>query len=653
MNNWKDLVGRPTIVATLVALLVRGVHLACLAGADPLFRFPVVDSWFHLHQAQQILSDGWLLPGHGAYYKGPLYSYWLAILTSLAGPVGAVIVGKLLNVVIGALSCGWVARIAEQLGGRGAAWMAGLLASCYGPAVYEDGVLLQTSIVTFLLLVAGERLLEAAKHFVNGELDQQLSLLATAGASLGLLTATRGEGLLVIAAAAFYVYRHVAQRTPPPPGWSGVRAAGLIVIPALLVVAPVTLRNALLEHDPVLVSWNGGINLFMGNDPAFEQASGQWHPDLAWMRLYDAPAQLGLARGADHQRFFLHQAWLAFFDDPLAAGRRVIEKAGLLLSGYEISNNQRIDEARTHSPLLAVLQWRTRWFGFPFGLIAPWLGMGLVLAKRQLAPARGLLWMAAAWAIVPILFFNTARYRVSAILLLMPLAATGWLAGDPQRRTKALAVGFLLLVIGLMTMPLHPTQPPMEALNLADVAEREGRGDEALALRRRALAEEPTNPFALIRLADTLRVSGGCEEALPLYRRVLADRSLASDWHHAAVRSTARCYSLLGRSDQAIEWFERFAAAQPDRPTTAGRDDFWLRGTPPLLACEIRLDLARELALVGKVAEAASNLAWVTAECSESESLAHKAQQRLRELAQRMPQDQSIDPPDRQPETRP
>ena len=52
--------------------------------------------------------------------------------------------------------------------------------------------------------------------------------------------------------------------------WSPWRAGWMVLLPATLVIAPVTARNAVLERDPVIVSWNGGINLFMGDDPGFE-----------------------------------------------------------------------------------------------------------------------------------------------------------------------------------------------------------------------------------------------------------------------------------------------------------------------------------------------------------------------------------------------
>lgn len=351
------------LAPTLLAAVVRLGHLGFLAARDPLFREPVVDAWFHAHQALQIVDAGWLLPGTGAFYKGPLLSYLFAVLFSFFGPQTGVIALRLVNVVLGIAVVFLAARIAERLGGRRAAWIAGLATALYGMAVYFDATLLQPPLLSLLLLAAGERLLVARGA------DQPERPLAAAGLLLGLLTITRGEGLLSVALAALWAAVVSSRRA-----WeklSPLRAAALVVVPAVLVVAPVTVRNAVLERDPVVLSWNGGINFFMGNDPAFEQVSGNWHPDLAWMRLYDAPKMLGLTRGADHQRFFLRQAAWAIVHHPVRTAGLWLEKAALLFTGYEISDNQRIYEGRDKSPVLAALLWRWGPIAFPLAWPRP------------------------------------------------------------------------------------------------------------------------------------------------------------------------------------------------------------------------------------------------------------------------------------------
>lgn len=613
------------VPATLAAVL-RAVHLAAIAARDPLFRQPVIDAWFHWEEAGRILQHGWLLPGEGAFYKGPLYSYLLAIVRAVCGDGAGIWAARVLNVALGTLAVALLARVAGRWGGPRAGLICGLAAAAYGPAIYYDATLLQPALVASLLAGIVTLLDRACRA------SEPAGALAGAGALLGLLAITRGEALLAIAVLAVWVARHARRNC-----WVGLnrwRAAALLVLPALAVIAPVTLRNAVLERDPVLISWNGGINLFMGNDPGFDQWSGQWHPDLAWMRLYYAPAQLGGSVRAEHQRFFLRQSALAVAGDPGGTLARLIEKTNVLLSAYEISNNQRIGDARARSPVLATLLWHTRWFGFPFGLVLPLLGAGLVIGARRRPPAAtAALWLAAALAIVPVLFFNTARYRLGVILVLLPVASAGVAIDGRRRRVLATGVAISLFLISNGSIPRAPRLPPAEELDLADVALRTGDRPGALRWLETAVQREPNDPFVLMRYGDGLRLADRCDQAIESYRRVLAQPQLATDWHNAAIASIARCYAKQRNPAEAERWFLRFLQAEPDRPWTGTRPDFQLRGVPPLLACAARLELAAVLAEQARREEAIAQVLQVTVDCDDAPPLAQRARGALTALA--------------------
>ncbi len=627
----------PACLAVPVALaaVLRGVHLGLLAARDPLFAVPVVDSLFHAKEALRILESGWLLPGSAAFYKGPLYSYLLAVLIGLFGPVGGVVAGRVLSAVCGVLAVWLVARAALRFGGPAAAWAAGLALALNGTAIFYDAVLLPVSLTALLLLLAGERLAAAR----DGDEGLRVRSLALAGALLGLVALTRADGLIAALAAAGWAAWEARRRTWDAPG--AARAAALVLVPALAVVLPASARNAFVARDPVLISWNGGINLFMGNDPGFDQASGNWNPDLAWMRLYDAPAELGLRRGADHQRFFVRQALAAATADPATALELLGRKALLWFSGYEIANNQRFEDATRHSPLLAALLVQGRRLALPFGLLAPAIGAGLVLlGRRRAAEAAPWLVLAAAWASTPLLFFNTARFRLPAVVLLLVPAAVGWAglprawrAGERRQIAGAAGLALLLAIVASVTIPAATQLPPSEELNLADHAAEAGRADEALAWRRRAVERDPRDVMARIRLADTLRVQGACSEALEHYARVEERVDAAAEWRIAAMRSSGRCLAALGRYDEAADAYRQALDADPDRPRTAGRPDFHLRGVPPLAACRIRLELADALRRGGQPVAAAAELSAVVADCGEADRLAGRAQAGLRALA--------------------
>ena len=610
-----------------LALVLRGAHLGFLASRDPLFAIPVVDAWFHFGQAQQIVSRGWLLPGSGAFYKGPFYSYLAAVLIALLGDHAAVIAARVVGVVCGVASVALVARIARRLAGPRAAWIGGSMLAVWGTAIYFDATLLLTPLVTLMLLLAADRMMTGLDRAPFGP-------LGAAGAVLGVLSITRANGLLAVGAAACWALLaarrgHLRQVTP-------ARAAGLILIPAILVVTPVTLRNTFYARDPVIVSWNGGINLFMGNDPAFDQGSGNWHPDLTWTRLYTAPDKLGLTRGSEHQRFFLRQSWLRATEDPLGTVARIGHKALLLLTAHEISNNRRIDSVRSYSPLLGALMAHGSRWALPMSLGGPLLAAGLLLAWRagRRRQVLALLLLAAAWAVAPVLFFNTARYRLPALVLLMPAAAAGLAAGGRGRRlVVATVVGGVVMLVGGATIPRDSTLPPPDQVLLGEVLDHAGHSEQALEAFRRAWEVEPDNPFALARLGDALQKAGACEQALPLYRRIADDARLDLPWRQAAWRSEGRCLGILGRFDRAEAAYRRFLASDPDHPRSGGRPDFFLRDVPPITACEYRGELADLLVRAGRRELAVVELGRILTDCARAEPLTLRAREALRRLS--------------------
>jgi len=621
------------IVPVLVAAGLRVTQLSIMAQRDPLFRIPVSDEWFHMSQARRIVETGILLPGVTAYYKGPLFSYVLAGLIAGLGEDGAIVAARALNVVLGCVVVFFVARIASGLGGPAAAWTAGLVAAVHGIAIYYDTSLLLVPLVTALLLAATQFLLAA-----QGAGGLPTYRLIAAGALLGVLTTARANGLLLIGAAGLWAALE-ARRS----GWATGRAVALVVLPALLMLSPVTIRNTLAAKDPVLISWNGGINVFMGNDPGFDQTSGNWTTDMTWTRLYRAPFQLAPPeaprRGSDHQSFFLRQAASSALSHPAASAKAIAHKALLVLSDYEIVNNRRIADARQRSPLLAVLTAEAPRFALPFGVLGPFLAIGLVAAWRT-RPALLFFLLAAAIVVVPILFFNTARYRLPGLLLLVPLASAGWVAVARARipkRTLVVAVvtAVVVMVIGSATMPQTPTRPPSDLLYLAEVAWRNGRFEAAAQWRREALARDPTDPLAEIRLGDSLRRLGRFQESVVHYQAIVARDDVHADMRNAAARSMALSLLALGRVQAAIGWLEKFLDADPDRPVTAGRPEFHLEGTPPLLACEARLVLADALQGNDQVARAAAELQRVRKDCPRG-PFAKDAEIRLAALAYRL-----------------
>ncbi len=625
------------LVPAALAAALRGAQLLLLAIRDPLFLHPLAGAWSHQQQAQRILADGWLLPGTPAYYQGPLDSYLLAFLFAIFGPSAGVVVARILSLTFGTLTVFLVARLAMRLAGndpgrgRRAAWIAGGAAAVYGPLIDYDATLLVVPLVTLLSLISAERL-QIATRKKNPAQD-----LALAGVILGVASITQASALIVLVVAALWALFFARRR--PWPGMQPWRAAALLLVPGLLVITPVSLRNTFYAGDPVLVSWSGGIKLFIGNDPAFDQESGGLLPDFAWKRIDTAPGALGLTRGSEHQRFFLRQTLRRTLDRPVETAAILAHKVVLLFSAHEIPDHRSLSAAPSRSPILAAAMWSNRYVALPLSLALPLIAAGLVLgAGVPEARGRPLLVLAAAWAAIPVLFFVTASSRLPAIVVLIPAAAAGWSSFEPKRKgrlTWSVLAALLAFALATVSIPRSPSRSVADGICQAELARQQNKFEDEIKLLSRAVEHDPLDPLARMRLGDAYARRGSCGDAMGHFEEVRARGDLAADWRNGARLALARCLREIGHLDEAARVYTELLDAEPDRPRTGTRPDFLLRGVPPLLGCRYRLERLRVYGQLGRIDEAVADAAWVLVACEDAAEFPAEAQAELRRLAGR------------------
>lgn len=240
--------------------LARGAYLAALLNAGPegAGRARILDSAVYWQMAETI-SGGDLAYGSEVYALGPLYGYWLAALRLAFGPVETPVLVLQQLFGLGTVYC--VAQLGRRVFSESAGLVAGGLYGLYGAAAMLEGKVLASSLETFLLvfgfllLVCG---VEAWRAKPEGKRGARAWMwFGAAGLLLGLATISRANMLLVI---------------PPMLGWILWRLRSLSVAlvvgcVALGCLVPVALRNACVAGDAVLVSAQGGITFYQGNNP--------------------------------------------------------------------------------------------------------------------------------------------------------------------------------------------------------------------------------------------------------------------------------------------------------------------------------------------------------------------------------------------------
>lgn len=185
------------------------------------------------------------------FFRPPGYSAFLTAVT--LGHPDRVAVAKAANAVVGALACLLLAALSARIfRDRTVALATGAAAALNPSFLLVSSDIQSESLFLFLLASAGFLLLIAADR-------PSTTFALAAGASLGLAVLTRASGL----ALAPFLAAPLFDRRLPLRARTHVAAAALAGL--LFIVAPWTLRNALVFGRFIPVSDMGGSTFYDGN----------------------------------------------------------------------------------------------------------------------------------------------------------------------------------------------------------------------------------------------------------------------------------------------------------------------------------------------------------------------------------------------------
>jgi tetratricopeptide (TPR) repeat protein len=549
-----------------VALVLRLVYIAEIRSL-PWFDVPIIDGANYLRTAR-VIAAGDLPGGPGAFWQPPLYPYFLALLLRLFGERMAGIL--VVQAVLGSLSCLLVFAMGRRLFGERAGTGAGLIMACYAPLIHFDVQPLIPVLHIALALLGLALLLRGGAGAPGGPASG--GLLAGAGWTWGLAAIATPSILVAVPGAAAWIWR----RPAPSGAGSGrariARVAGFLA-GAALPVALVTARNVLVAGEPVLISSNGGINFYIGNNADYDRTI-RIRPGGEFQRLAQEPENAGVVGAAAGSRWFTARALGFLTRYPGPALRLYMRKARDLVAGREIPRNDDMYEYRRESRLLSALLWR-RLISFPFGLVAPLALAGALAASGARAgqapraerpgqpvpeeeearrAGRSLLLIyAGSYAFSVLIFFPTDRYRLP-IVPVLALFAGRLLASPAEAWRRARVVGGLaagLVVFNLDALTPGESWPEEAALNRAYAFKVKGHREEARREYQRAIDINPGRIDAYNSLAVMAAEEGDWEETVWRYRELMA---LAPDFVEVRC-SLAQALVALGRKEEARrEW---------------------------------------------------------------------------------------------------
>ncbi|HEX3345835.1 MAG TPA: glycosyltransferase family 39 protein, partial [Polyangiaceae bacterium] len=256
----------------LAVILAAGLALrvAYILGqrGDVLFDYPVVD------EERYVAIGRALAEGHGgdaeAWFHPPGLVYALSVAFRLFGP--GLLAPRLVQAVVSTAGCWLAYEVGRRLFSTRVALAASAICAVHGVLVFESYELLPPTWMLAADLGALLLLLRAADRRTPGS-----ALLAGVGFGVA--------GLFGPTVLPFVVFAAAWLRRPA--------LAAALVLGVALPIAPVTLGHWQRGHEVVLVSTNGGINFYLGNNDHYDAALAI-RPGEHWLALRDEPARAGV-----------------------------------------------------------------------------------------------------------------------------------------------------------------------------------------------------------------------------------------------------------------------------------------------------------------------------------------------------------------------
>lgn len=562
------------------ALLLLGsaVHAAYLAWAphDPTFYSPLVDAQTYREQALGFAAGAPL--STEPYWQPPFFPWMLGWIYRLFGsapwPTQIVLMG------IGLATLLLTVAVARRHFGARVALVAGVVLAFHAPFLFFSHQLLPAGVAGFFVVAAiwllwprdENRRAHAKAEVLGSVLRWPLGGVAI---GLGSITVPHTAVLsLPIVAGAVY-----AGRVGRGAGYV-VRRGVAMLLGLAAPLMPVVWHNYQVAGVWPLISTNGGLNLYLGNNPEWRRTVAV-RPGDEWVALTRLPYLDGLRDPVACNRFFYARALAYMTGDPAAFLSSWIEKFLSAFQAKEWPRNVDVyTQARFNPVLTALLNEKA---GLPMGVLWPLAGFGALRFFRRPMRSRKrsavlLLALAVGLYLLTIsLFFVTSRYRIPAIPLICILAASGFvdvfhiLRAIRRRHVSGWTlteIGTTLILIAMLAY--WPVRCPTEGVSfeaemnaaLASQAFRRGEFPQAIDRLTQAIEEHPGYDEARATLFN-LYLMRGDRTAAHAVAAPLLERSTRGFHGHLAAADLAL---LDGQYVAAVEDLRAAIALLPSHP---------------------------------------------------------------------------------------
>ncbi len=438
---------RNVLIVIGIAIIVRLIYLIELSN-HPGFTVPMVDEKWHWLWASEIIEKSFW--GEGAYFRAPFYPYFLAFLSFITG--SSIFWTKFLQILLCGGTAYFIFKLAAHLFNQKTALIAGIFYALYGTLLYYEAMFLIPVLFVFFLTWGMYRLI------VFRESHSIKTWLVT-GIIFGLAAISRPNILIVMPALAIWLF-FITDKTLSI--INRIKRPFFVFIGVVLMILPVTIRNVIVTDEFTLLSTQGGVNFYIGNNPVANGLSMAMpevdlNESLSWSQFI--PATLSAAQKekgmalteAEASSFWTGKAVDFIIENPMKFLDLTWKKTVYLMSGFENSDNSDIYYERGKSYLYSALLWN---YGLriPFGLLFPLFIVGVFLIRKDYKKLLPIYLFVLAYIPTIVLFLVTARHRLPLIPFLIIIAAAGiikFVELIKQKERRSLMIAGIILLLSI------------------------------------------------------------------------------------------------------------------------------------------------------------------------------------------------------------
>jgi len=543
INNYSH----PILVAILFLTLILRV-LALLSLKESIyFDFLLWDERVY-HDWAAKLANG--TPVLSTYGFAPLPAYLMALIYKIFSP--DILYVRIMNIILGALTCYLIYLIARELLNRTAGLIACLVAALYKPFIFYSIVPLKTSLSVFLFALTIYLFLSVINKY---------SIIKTVllGLVIGLMLNVRPNCIVIIPLMPLlFIWNNYKT------GVSRKVVVGSLIFylaGILIAIFPFTIKNYRASGELKLTTGQSGYALYMGNtlenpDPYFRPVpfASSSPFEQGTQMIIEASRRAGKnLTPREASRFWTNETLKIAMERPGAFLWKICQKTLVLFNRFEAGDHYHIgfvsDFARFFKlPLLSL------WLILPFGMA----GMLINMFGSRRSFVMGLIFCI--YASTMVMFYTSTRFRLPLLVILIPFAVSGlqnlfFNIKNRQIRVIGIYVAIVFIFVIIEFLPVQATDDMSPYYNThAIILKSMGRDDGAMEYwEKSSRMDRLCSVSANLYLAEEYLRKGDIERAI-FYLNKIPDNSFGVSNKYGMIGDVM---VFQGKIEKAITAYEK------------------------------------------------------------------------------------------------